>query len=371
LIKRAHVYDKKVAILEETKKVLIDPTLEGKSREEMGLEPFVDTKIRTSIMGIPVFNFQDMIAYVIRRASEGSFKDGLDNNKKSPWKEVVHQTMFNNKKNSAYSNLSMEKKMLLKIQNENLIPKGGGSDKPSLEHRVFLHFFIKKDMANVPKYIFNHMIKTLRESQLNNRIWVPYGRLISEILHQGGILKALDETKVFTDQQLGTVTGRLSMEALWGTWPWLKRKTSRSWTQIWRSPKPYSISWKAFLQSASKTHLMCSCTTFTTICKALERISNWRIYQIRCMVVLCLYQSAGRQKGKHSQRMSILMMPLNNLQKCQEGQDRQSIWSNWFWSVNNSRGSSRSGTCQGSEQEDQKWEGSCTFTASTYSTLHS
>jgi len=217
LIKRAHVYDKKVAILEETKKVLIDPTLEGKSREEMGLEPFVDTKIRTSIMGIPVFNFQDMIAYVIRRASEGSFKDGLDNNKKSPWKEVVHQTMFNNKKNSAYSNLSMEKKMLLKIQNENLIPKGGGSDKPSLEHRVFLHFFIKKDMANVPKYIFNHMIKTLRESQLNNRIWVPYGRLISEILHQGGILKALDETKVFTDQQLGTVTGRLSMEALWGT----------------------------------------------------------------------------------------------------------------------------------------------------------
>jgi len=61
----------------------------------------------------------------------------------------------------------------------------------------------------VPKYIFKHMIKTLRESQLNNRVWVPYGRLISEILHQGGILKALDETKVFTDQQLCTVTGKI------------------------------------------------------------------------------------------------------------------------------------------------------------------
>jgi len=99
--------------------------------------------------------------------------------------------------------------MLLKIQNENLLPKGGGSDQPSLEHRVFMHFFIKKEIANVPKYIFKHMIKTLRESQLNNRVWVPYGRLISEILHQGGILKALDKTKVFTDQQLDTVTGKI------------------------------------------------------------------------------------------------------------------------------------------------------------------
>jgi len=81
---RAHVYDKKAAKLEEIEKILIDPTLEGKSREEIGLEPFVDTEIRSSIMGIPVFISQDVIAYVIRRAFEGNFKDGLDNKKKSP-----------------------------------------------------------------------------------------------------------------------------------------------------------------------------------------------------------------------------------------------------------------------------------------------
>ena len=52
----------------------------------MGLEPFVDTEIRSSIMGVPVFINQEIIAYLIRRASEGNFKDGLDNNKKSPWK---------------------------------------------------------------------------------------------------------------------------------------------------------------------------------------------------------------------------------------------------------------------------------------------
>jgi len=52
---RASVYDKHAAKLEEDQKVLIDPSLEGKTREEMGLEPFVATKIRSSIMGVPVF----------------------------------------------------------------------------------------------------------------------------------------------------------------------------------------------------------------------------------------------------------------------------------------------------------------------------
>jgi len=114
---RAHVYDRKAAQQEMDEKVLIDPTLVGKTREEMGLEPFISTEIRSSFTGIPVYISQDVIAYVIRRAFEGSFKDGLDNNKKSPWNEIVNQTMFNSKKKGAYSDLSMEKKMLLKIQN--------------------------------------------------------------------------------------------------------------------------------------------------------------------------------------------------------------------------------------------------------------
>jgi hypothetical protein len=206
---RAHVYDKTAAKLEETEKILIDPTLEGKSRKEMGLEPFMVTEIRSSIMGIPIFISQEVIAYVIRRSSEGSFKDGLDNSKNSLWNEVVNKSMFNNKKKGSYRDLSMEKKLLLKIQNENLLPKGGGADQPSLEHRVFLHYFISKEKANVPKYIFKHMIKTLRESQIINRTWIPYGRLIYEILHQGGILKDLSATKIFTDKDLGTVTGKV------------------------------------------------------------------------------------------------------------------------------------------------------------------
>jgi hypothetical protein len=52
---RAQVYDRKAAQPKMDEKVLIDPTLAGKSRKEMGLEPFTVTEIRSSIMGIPVF----------------------------------------------------------------------------------------------------------------------------------------------------------------------------------------------------------------------------------------------------------------------------------------------------------------------------
>jgi len=112
---RAHVYDKKAAQLEMDEKVLTDPTLAGKTREEMSLEPFTCIEVRSSIMGVSVFISQEVIAYVIRRASEGSFKDGIDNNKKSPCNEIVNKIMFNSKKKGVYSDLTMEKKMLLKI----------------------------------------------------------------------------------------------------------------------------------------------------------------------------------------------------------------------------------------------------------------
>jgi len=42
----------------------------------MGLEPFMDTEIRSSIMGVPVFINQEIIVYVIGRASEGNSKMG-------------------------------------------------------------------------------------------------------------------------------------------------------------------------------------------------------------------------------------------------------------------------------------------------------
>ena len=91
---RAQLYDQKVAQLELEEKVLIDPSLKGKSREEMGLEPFRSEEIRSSVLGIPVAISVDTIAGVIRRASGGKYIFGLKG-KKSSWIPIVNQTLYN------------------------------------------------------------------------------------------------------------------------------------------------------------------------------------------------------------------------------------------------------------------------------------
>jgi len=53
------------------------------------------------------------------------------------------------------------------------------------------------------------MVKAVTESQTNNKTWIPYGRLISEIFYQGGLLRGLSETRGLTDEMLGTVTDKI------------------------------------------------------------------------------------------------------------------------------------------------------------------
>jgi len=118
-------------------------------------------------MGIPVTITEEIIAKAIRRAAEGSYGEDLD--KTNPWNEVVNMTIFNSSKKGKYCDLKMEYKLLQKIMTEDLLPKGGGVDQPSLDHRVLLHFLITKEKASVPKYIFNHMLRALKESQNSNR----------------------------------------------------------------------------------------------------------------------------------------------------------------------------------------------------------
>jgi len=52
------------------------------------------------------------------------------------------------------------------------------------------------------------MLLAQKESQEKQRSFVPYGRVLSEIFHQGGILEALRLSKLVTDEHLGTVVGK-------------------------------------------------------------------------------------------------------------------------------------------------------------------
>jgi len=70
---RAEIYDKESARTEEEQAVSRNPSLKGKSREEMGLEPFRGLEIKLAVMGIPIAITEEVIARACRVAPEGRF----------------------------------------------------------------------------------------------------------------------------------------------------------------------------------------------------------------------------------------------------------------------------------------------------------
>jgi hypothetical protein len=56
--------------------------------------------------------------------------------------------------------------------------------------------------------MFKYLIECLKQSQLQNRTWVPYGRLLSEIFYQGGFLECLSIAGAYSDELLDAKTRR-------------------------------------------------------------------------------------------------------------------------------------------------------------------
>jgi len=159
-----------------------------------------------------------VIGRACRRSVEGAFQWNL-NKKTSDWIPVVKQSLFKGKKDGKYCDMEKEHKVLQKLLQECFLPKGGGVDHISLEHKVFLHYLISFEKVNLPRYIFHHMLWALEQSQQKNRAFVPYGRLLSEIFHQGGMLEVLKMSKAVNDNQLGTMVGKyINGSTLYNMW---------------------------------------------------------------------------------------------------------------------------------------------------------
>jgi len=70
---RAEVYDEEASMNEEIQEVINNPGLKGKTREEMGLEAFKETEIRSAVMGVPITITEEVIAKACRTEASGRF----------------------------------------------------------------------------------------------------------------------------------------------------------------------------------------------------------------------------------------------------------------------------------------------------------
>jgi len=70
---RVEVYDEEASMNEEIQAVISNPSLKGKTREEMGLETFKETEIRSAVMGVPITITEEIIAKACRTEASCRF----------------------------------------------------------------------------------------------------------------------------------------------------------------------------------------------------------------------------------------------------------------------------------------------------------
>ena len=152
---RAEVYDVDAAKVEEHQAVARDPSLRGKTRKKMGLEPFKQTEIRSPVMGIPITITKEVIAKACRVAPSGRFLWNIS--RKHPLLESFTSVVLKGNSTTKLVYIDGHHIMLLKFMTECFFQKGGGSDQPSVDHKLVLYFLAAFDKINLPRYLMHHL----------------------------------------------------------------------------------------------------------------------------------------------------------------------------------------------------------------------
>jgi len=204
---RAEVYDVEAALDEEDKAMIRKPSLRGKTRQEMGLESFRQTEIRSTVMSIPITITEEVIAKACRVALTGRFLWNITG--KHPLMSSYTFVVLKGDSATKLVNIDNNHRMLLKFLTECFLQKGGGSDQPSVDHKLVLYFLASFNKINLPRYIMHHLCWAIKEGIRSKRKQIPCGRLLSEIFSQGKILEILRRNKLDSDNFLRTRTGKI------------------------------------------------------------------------------------------------------------------------------------------------------------------
>jgi len=204
---RAEVYDLDAAKDEELEAVIRDPSLKGKTRQEMGLESFRQTEIRSTVMGVPVTITEEVIASACRAAPTGRFVWNITG--KHPLLASYTSVVLKGNSATKLVNIDNNHRMLLKFLTECFLQKGGGSDQPSADHKLVLYFLASFNKINLPRYIMHHLCWAIKEGIRSKRKQIPCGRLLFEIFTQGKILEILRRNNLASDNFLRTRTGKI------------------------------------------------------------------------------------------------------------------------------------------------------------------
>jgi len=208
---RAEVYDQEAAHREEYEKILQNRSLEGNTREQIGLTKFTSVEIRSVVMGVKVTITEAMISKITGCRDNGMFfTDTNKTIKTSEWGPKIHKALFEGRQTEKCVHLRKEHMIHQKLIIMCFMPWEGGTNYMSWDHKYFLCFLVKQFPINLPACIFDYMCNSIREG-IKGKKTLPYTRLLSEIIHQ-----KLEDLGIASDKDLGTCTGNVTNGTMHG-----------------------------------------------------------------------------------------------------------------------------------------------------------
>jgi len=158
-------------------------------------------------MGIPITITEEVIAKACRVASTGRFLWNVS--RKHPLLEIFTYVVLKGNPATKLVEIEGHHRMLLKFITDCFFQKGGGSDQPSVDHKLVLYFLAAYEKINLPRYLMHHLCWAIKEGIRGKRKQIPCGRLLFEIFTQGKLLETLRRYRLATDRSLKTVTGKI------------------------------------------------------------------------------------------------------------------------------------------------------------------
>jgi len=150
---------------------------------------------------------EEVIAAACRVTATGRFI--LNASRNHPFLDSFKGVVLKGNPSPKLVDIDGQHRMLLKFMTECFFQKGGGSDQPSVDHKLVLYFLASFNKINLPKYIMHHLCWAINEGIRGKRKQIPCGRLLSEIFIQGRLLEIFRRNNLASDQALRTKSGKM------------------------------------------------------------------------------------------------------------------------------------------------------------------
>ena len=145
-----------------------------------------------------------------------------------------YNTLLGGNKDAKPSEMEIHNRMLVKFSNDCFFQRAGGSDQPNNQQKLAIYFMTNLEKINFPRYVMDHLCWAINEGTIKGRKQVPYGRLLSEIFHQGRVLDFLRNTRSASDKcfEVSTAERTISSRSLFSMKFIKKAPENEKWLEM-------------------------------------------------------------------------------------------------------------------------------------------